>query len=397
MADSYAIAEPRTSRIDAVDWLRGLVMVIMALDHTRDFFTLLPPGVNPENPFKAQPDLFFTRWITHFCAPTFALLAGAGAFLYGARGRSRGELAWFLLSRGLWLIVLELTWVRWAALFNIDYHFSFVQVIWAIGASMVLLSPGVFLPTGVVAAIGLVIVCGHNWVAVHPEYQFGPPLLWDVLQVQRPFVIAPGYSVFNVYPLLAWIGVLFTGYGFGWILNLDRARRRPIVLAIGITMTLAFIVLRALHLYGDPRPWAPQPDPMRNVMAFLACSKYPPSLQFLLMTLGPALTLLALVDGPSGPPLRLFVTFGRVPLFFYLLHFPLIHASALGLAYLRFGSVDWLQAIPGPNAPTPPDGASLELRQVYVVWILIVLALYWPCLWWGRLKRGHPGGVLSYL
>ena len=245
MADSHAMAEPRTSRIDAVDWVRGLVMVIMALDHTREFFTFLPLGVNPEDPLKADPDLFFTRWITHFCARR-SCCSPAGAYLYGARGQSRGELAWFLFSRGLWLIVLELTWVRWAALFNLDYHFSFVQVIWAIGASMVLLSPCVFLPTGAVAAIGLVIVVGHNWLAVHPEYQYGPPMLWDVLQVQRPFVIAPGYGVFNVYPLLAWIGAL-TGYGFGWILNLD-ARRRPIVLALGITMTLGFIVLRTSSL-----------------------------------------------------------------------------------------------------------------------------------------------------
>jgi uncharacterized membrane protein len=396
MPDSPSIAAPRTKRLDAVDWLRGLVMVIMALDHTRDFFTF--NGFGAGNPLTASPALFFTRWITHFCAPTFVLLAGAGAYLYGARGRSRAALSWFLVSRGLWLIVLELTWVRWSNLFNLDYHFSFVQVIWAIGASMVILSPFVFLPVWVVAPIGLAIVFGHNWLAEHPEYQYGPPLLWDVLQVQRPFVIAPGYSIFNVYPLLAWIGVLFTGYGFGWILNLDRKLRRPIVLALGVTMTIGFIVLRAMHLYGEPFPWAQQADPLRNVMAFVACTKYPPSLQFLLMTLGPALTLLALVDRPSGPPLRPLVTYGRVPLFYYLLHFLLIHASALGLAYLRFGSIDWLQPFPGPTPPPPPpEGASLTLPWVYLVWILIVLSLYLPCRWWGDLKRRHPGGVLSYL
>ena len=352
MSDSHAIAEPRTSRIDAVDWLRGLVMVIMALDHTRDFFTI--GGFNAEDPtHDAARPLLHPLDHALLRADVRAARRRRRVSLR-ARGRSRAELAWFLLQPRT-LARRPRTDDRSAgrAVFDLDYHFSFGQVIWAIGWSMVLLSPLVFVPTGVVAAIGLAIVFGHNWFAdASAEYQLpARPVIWTLLLRQGPIEWRKGYVFFNVYPLLAWIGVLFTGYGFGWILNLDRARRRPIVLALGITMTLGFIVLRSLHLYGDPRPWSPQPDPLRNVMAFLACSKYPPSLQFLLMTLGPALTLLALVDRPSGPPLRPLITYGRVPLFYYLLHFPLIHGAAYGLAYLHFGSIDWLQAFPGPNAP----------------------------------------------
>jgi len=192
--------EPPPARLDAVDWLRGLVMVVMALDHVREFFTL--GGVNPEDSTKASAALFFTRWITHFCAPTFVLLAGAGAYLYGARGRSRTALAWFLVTRGFWLVFLELTWVRWAALFNLDYHFSFGQVIWAIGWSMVLLSTLVWLPAISIGLIGGAMAAGQHLLSrVDPARIGVPQWLWDLFFRQRPFELAPDYVFFNVYPL----------------------------------------------------------------------------------------------------------------------------------------------------------------------------------------------------
>jgi uncharacterized membrane protein len=244
----------------------------------------------------------------------------------------------------------------------------------------------------------LAIVAGQHLLDGIPGEAFGVPTwLWDLFFRQRGFVLAPGYVFFNVYPLFAWIGVLFAGYGFGTILQLERERRRRLLLALGLSMTVSFVGLRWFSVYGDPRPWTPQDDRVRSLMVFLACTKYPPSLQFLLMTLGPALTLLALVDRPSGPPVRWLITFGRVPLFFYLLHFPLIHGSALGLAYLRYGAADWLVAIPGPNAPPPPPDAGLSLQGVYLAWVLVVFALYWPCRWYAGVKGRHPGGVLSYL
>jgi uncharacterized membrane protein len=259
------------------------------------------------------------------------------------------------------------------------------------------LSGLVWLPASIIGAIGVAIVTVNSWLVTIPRDRLlGPPALWDLLLRQRLFEIAPGYVVFNVYPLLAWIAVLLVGYGLGPILQFERIQRRRLIFALGLAMTAAFVVLRWFSLYGDPRPWAHQEDPLRNLMAFLACSKYPPSLQFLLMTLGPALTLLALVDRPNGPPARWLITFGRVPLFFYLLHFPLIHGSALGLALLRYGWADWLVAIPGPNAPPPPPDAGLDLREVYFVWVLVVFVLYWPCRWFAGVKQRHPGGVLSY-
>lgn len=389
-------AERPAGRIDSVDWLRGLVMVVMALDHVRELFTSFPFGAG--NPATATPALFFTRWITHFCAPTFVLLAGAGAYLYGARGRSRSALAWFLFSRGLWLIFLELTVVRWGLQFNLDYRFSFGQVIWAIGGSMVVLSAFVWLPSGVIGAIGVAIVASHNLLDGIEANDVGAPAwLWTLLFRQGGINLAPEYLYFNVYPLFAWIGVLFAGYGLGPILLLEPARRRRLLFLIGIGMTLMFIVLRANHWYGDARQWLPQFDRVRSAMSFLACTKYPPSLQFLLMTLGPALMLLAAVDCASGPPFRPLVTYGRVPLFFYLLHFPLIHGVAVLWALARYGRADWLFANPGPFSPMRPLDGGMSLAGVYLVWILVVLALFWPCRWFAGVKRRHPGGVLSYL
>jgi uncharacterized membrane protein len=386
----------RSDRLDAVDWLRGAVMVVMALDHVRDFFTY--EHINPEDPAIAPPALFFTRWVTHFCAPTFVLLAGAGAYLYGARGRSRAQLAWFLLTRGLWLVLLELTLVRFSATFNFDYRFSFGQVIWAIGWSMVALAGLVWLPAGAVGLIGVAIVAGHNLLNRVSADRVGlPGWLWDLLLVRRPFEPVRGYVFWNVYPLLPWFGVLAAGYGLGPLLRLDSGRRRPLLLALGLGMTAAFVALRWSHGYGDPRSWAPQADGLHTLMAFLACTKYPPSLQFVLMTLGPALVALALADRPLGPLARPVMTFGRVPLFFYLIHFPLIHAAAVGLALARYGQADWLFANPGPAAPEPPPGASLSLPGVYLVWIGVVVVLYWPCRWYAGVKRRHPGGLLSYL
>ena len=390
------VGERSAGRIDAIDWLRGAVMVLMALDHVREFFWF--GLVNPQNPATASPALFFTRWITHFCAPTFVLLAGAGAYLYGARGRARSALAWFLLSRGVWLVLLEFTIVRWSSLFNFDYRFTFGQVIWAIGGSMVLLSGLVWLPTGVIGVIGAAIIATHNLLdGVSAEQVGAPEWLWTLLFRQKSIVIAPGYVYFNVYPLWAWFGVLCAGYGLGPILQLDRGRRRLILLGLGVALTAAFVALRALHLYGDPRPWTVQKDSLRTVMAFLACTKYPPSLQFLLMTLGPALIVLAAVDRRSGPPFKPLITYGRVPLFYYLLHFPLIHGLAVAWAWQRYGRTDWLFANPGLFSPRPPFDGGMSLPGVYLVWILVVVALYWPCKWFAGVKRRHPGGWRSYL
>lgn len=363
-------------RVDSVDVVRGTVMVVMALDHVRAF---LGAQVNPEDVTTASTALFLTRWITHFCAPTFVFLAGVGAYLRGRTVR-RSQLAWFLFTRGLWLLVLEFTLVNWGLTFSFAYRFVVGQVIWAIGAAMVLLSVLVYLPAWVVGLIGIAIIAGHNLFDGVRGAELGSwGWLWDILHTRGGFELLPGRRFYVAYPILPWFGVLAAGYGAGLILDLPAARQRRTLLILGSGLTCAFLVLRFLHAYGDPRPWSSQPDDIRTVLSFLNCQKYPPSLQFLLMTLGPALIFLASADQVPSALQRFLTTFGRVPLFFYLLHFYLIHALALLLGQPR------------------PDNQGYSLPTIYLVWIGVVLALWPLCRWYGTVKRKHPGGFLSYL
>jgi uncharacterized membrane protein len=383
------------TRLDSLDLVRGLVMVIMALDHVRDFFHHDALLYDPTDLTRTTPLLFFTRWITHLCAPTFVFLAGLGAWLYGSRGRSRGEVARFLLSRGVWLVVIELTLVRFALCFNFDYNFLFLQVIWAIGWSMVALAGLVFLPRWAVLAVGVVMIAGHNVLDGMGPAPFAsvtpgtPPLsigdwLWSVVHVPNPPVI---------YPLIPWIGVMAVGYGLGPVAQLEPVRRRRLFVQLGLALTAGFIVLRAVNRYGDPAPWSTQPSLVYTVLAFLNTSKYPPSLLYLLMTLGPALVLLGLFDRAPGPIARFFITFGRVPFFFYILHFYLIHLLALAAAALT--GFDVRQFLTMPFLFPPEYGFSLGVA--YLVWLGVVLALYWPCRWFAALKARRSEAWLSYL
>ncbi|HVG29848.1 MAG TPA: heparan-alpha-glucosaminide N-acetyltransferase domain-containing protein [Pyrinomonadaceae bacterium] len=384
------------SRLDAVDLLRGLVMVIMALDHTRDFFHSGALTLNPTDLSQTTPALFFTRWITHFCAPVFVFLAGTGAFLSLSRGRTKKDLSWFLLTRGLWLVVLEWTLVRFAVTFDLRYSSGgFVQVIWALGWSMVLLAALVRLPLRAVAAFGLALVAGHNLLDRFHAADFGAwRWLWMILHEQGPVGSPPGFVLFVVYPLVPWVGVMAAGYAFGALLRLDDKRRRKILLQLGLALTLAFVVLRATNLYGDPRPWAQQPrGALYTFLSFINCEKYPPSLLFLLMTLGPAIALLPLLERARGALARFFTVYGRVPLFYYLLHFYLLHVLAAAIALARYGR-QTLSVLPGGQ---PPPGWGYRLWVVYLVWIGVVLALYFPCRYWARLKQRKRSAWLSYL
>ncbi len=386
-------------RLDSVDLLRGLAMVVMALDHVRDYFTHYP--YPPEDLAHTTPGLFLTRWVTHFCAPIFVFLAGTGAFLYGARGRSKKQLAWFLLTRGLWLMILELTLVRIGWTFNFDYHFFIGQVIWAIGCSMVVLAGLVFLPTWAVTLAGISIIALHNvGDRIEPEFfgRFGD--LWAVLHVRFAPLRHDGFVFLVVYPLLPWIGVMAAGYGFGSLLLQEQPKRRRSCLVIGLALTVAFVAIRYGNAYGDPEPWSQQsrePAELYTLFSFLKCEKYPPSLLFLLMTLGPSIAALALFDRKPGLFGRGFVTFGRVPLFYYLLHLPLIHALAVGLDYLRYGRSPLLSqpAFAVPPSQYPDSGISLP--AVYLVWLSVVVILYPVCLWFAGIKRRYRNGWLSYL
>lgn len=397
----------KPDRLDSIDCLRGLVIVLMALDHTRDFFGSFALG-GAENASSTSPGLFFTRWITHFCAPTFVLLAGAGAFLSQTRGMSKPKLAAFLLSRGVWLVFLELTVVHFGWSFDWNFRQGMWQVIWATGWSMVGLSLFIWFPTWLVGLIGCAIIGGHNYfdglsgfkiVTETPwlAYVVGERgWFWDLLHVAyRVFSPASGYRYFNLYPLLPWFGVLCAGYGIGPIMKLATARRRLTLLILGLSAIAGFIGLRYLNQYGDPVRWrvivlgeGQIVNEFRTIMSFLACSKYPPSLLYLLMTIGPALVLLMLLELPLPYIKRFFMTYGRVPLFFYILHLPIIH----GLAKL----IAWMQDNKAPSFGMSPLQKGFDLPQVYLIWALIVLALYFPCLGYGMLKKRY-GGILKYL
>jgi len=371
-------------RMESLDVLRGLVMVLMALDHTRDFFSN-ESSFDPLDLTRTYPALFLTRWVTHFCAPVFIFLAGAGAFLSLGRGKTTRSLSWFLLTRGLWCVVLELTVIRclgWA--FNFDYVYIPAGVFWAIGWSMIVLAGLVHLPVPAVAAFGVVMV------AVHDAFDgvAASNWLWTILHTGGPIALGGGREFSIWYPLVPWPGVMAAGYGFGALLD-----RRRTVLLTGVAVTALFVVLRAINLYGDPHPWAPQQGALFTLFAFVSCNKYPPSLLYLLMTLGPALIVLALLDRGTPRWTRPILVFGRVPLFYYLLHIPLIHALALIAESLRHHDTSWLFGVGIPR----PAGAGFGLPIVYLVWAAVVVSLSPACRWFAELKRRRRDPWLSYL
>jgi uncharacterized membrane protein len=393
-------------RIDAIDILRGLVMVIMALDHTRDYFSHL--RFEPENLARTWGALFFTRWITHFCAPLFFFLAGTGAFFYGRR-RTASELSRFLWTRGLWLIVLEFTAVGFAWAFQ--YPFGIFGVIWALGASMVLMAAAVRLPVRWLAALSVLVIVTHDLFDHMRPAQFGSfGWVWKLLHV-RGFVQLPfNIPEFVLFPIIPWVAVMGAGYAFGTVFALEPEKRQKITLRLGTVLTLAFILLRATNIYGNPPAglggvsqgdWHIQPTIEKTVILFFDVEKYPPSLQFLLMTIGPSLLLLSWLDKRStrhlmSPTESALLIYGRVPLFFYVLHIYLIHALAVAMALLFHQPFHWL--LQGAFFLNDiPFGYGHNLPFIYLMWIAAVAILYLPCRWWADLKKRRKDWWLSYL
>jgi uncharacterized membrane protein len=393
-----AVARPR---LDSVDTLRGLVMVLMALDHVRDFFGDV--SFYALDLTRTNVPLYFTRWISHFCAPTFVFLTGVGASLYGSRGRITGQVSWYLLSRGLWIVIVEALilsplWQGDRLFLDDPVHGKvyqiFGQVFWAIGASMVVLSVLVWLPRAALLMFALLLIEGHNAFDEFTPALFGSWAgLWHVLHVPAQVHLTNRVILSTAYPLIPWIGVLAAGYCFGPVLRMEKAERRTWLLGLGSFLTISFFVLRASNLYGDLFPWSVQRDETFTVLSFLNCHKYPPSLCYLLMTLGPALLLLAAFEANWGPIGAVLAVFGRVPMFYYLLHLPLI----LGLAYLtaRVGvALGYYESL---DAIRTPRGLGFELPYVYLVWLIVVTILYLPCLWYSGVKRRSKSAWLTYL
>ena len=377
-----------SGRIAAVDRMRGIIMIVMALDHARDYFS--PTAYAPNDLAQASAALFLTRWITHFCAPTFVFLAGTSAWLYWrARGCTRAELQRFLITRGLWLIVLELTLIDWSWTFTL-FQFVFVQVIWAIGWSMIVLALLLWLPFRVIVAFGLLCVFAHDLLDGVRAKDFGDyALLWAVLHEQY-FTQWHGLQVAVLYPLLPWIGVMALGFAFGRVLDFEPARRDALMRRIGLAAIVLFFLLRLSNSYGEPLAWEPSPrGALFSALALLNTSKYPPSLLYLLMTLGPVLLLLERWRSSLTDRIALF---GRVPLFFYILHIPLIHATSALMARLVYGSD--IEVLAGPL----PPGYEPSLPRAYAAWAVVIVVLYFPCRWYADYKRQHPDNRwLAYL
>ena len=384
---------PKRARLESVDVLRGVIMILMALDHTRDFFG--KPGISPTDLARTTIPLFFTRWITHFCAPVFFLLIGTGAYL-SLRKKSKREVSQFLFTRGLWLIFLELTLFRCLGFqFNFDYHVTLLNVLWALGWGMIVLSGLIHLPASLITAFGLLMIAGHNLL----DPVRSSKVIWTVLHSPNFIVANPQHSVFVAYPLIPWIGVTALGYSLGQIYAWTRQRRRTFLIRAGVGLTAAFALLRGINVYGDPVNWATEKSAAFTVLSFLNTNKYPPSLLFLLMTLGPALLFLGAMDGATPQFLRPALTFGRVPMFYFLLHIPLIHLLAVIVCYARYGQAHWMFESPtvGQFPFTPPPGWGFSLPIVYLLWVSVVVALYPLCRWFAALKQRRTDAWLSYL
>ncbi len=389
-----AAAEAKSPRIESVDSLRGLVIVIMALDHVRDYTSIV--RFDPLDPEQTNWALYLTRWITHFCAPVFVFLAGTAAGFQRHKGKSAGALSWFLLTRGLWLIVLELTVVALGWTFEFQPG-GFLQVIWAIGVSMVVLAALVHLPLALIAAFGAVLVFGHN---IFPPTSFGgfdapetdPANIVAMLLHQSGLAQIGPATLFIAYPLIPWIGVMALGYVFADLYRLDATARRSLLLRSGVAVTAAFFALRGLNLYGDPGPWSEHGSAGRTIMSFFNTTKYPPSLSFLLMTLGPALIVLSLAERWKGPLHDFFVVFGRVPLFFYILHIYLAHAVAVGLGMTQGFEAKSLMTF----FAFFPESYGVGLAGVYLIWTAVVAALYLPCRWFGAAKSRSKSWWMAY-
>jgi uncharacterized membrane protein len=398
------IAGDRASRLTAIDALRGAIMIVMALDHTRDFLHIGAMSFSPEDLTRTTPALFFTRWITHICAPVFMFTAGLGAFFRRQRpGATTAGLSRFLWTRGLWLVVVELTIMRLAMNFTLAPAFPVILlVLTALGLSMVALAALVYLPVRVLAIASVAVAALHNLLDGVQASSFGALApVWNLLHQQGVFVLG-GVPFFVAYPIVPWVAVMALGYCAGSLFLAPLEERQRVLLRWGVGLTVAFVIVRAVNVYGDPVPWSVQPSPLMTLVSFLRVTKYPPSLDFLLMTLGPALLVLRYVDRRGVAPDSPLVVIGRVPLFFYVLHFWLLHVVTSALAWARYGRASFAYLL----SPVPSMGGSRDLFPAdfgyslwvtYVVWIAVVAALYPWCRWFAHVKARRRDWWLGYL
>ncbi len=395
-------------RIYSIDLLRGVVMMIMLLDHTRDFVHHGALSSDPTDLTSTDVAVFMTRWITHFCAPAFVFLSGISIYLQRLNGKPNNELSRFLFTRGLWLVLLEFTIVRLGMVFNFDYSFfGMAQVIWVIGVSMIVMAGVIYLPVKITGALGLAMIIVHN---VLDRFQLAPDAAFSgtadlgqkVWLIFHQMGVVPlgesGMAIFFAYPLIPWVGVMAAGWAFGSIYTWEADRRRKVLYGVGVAATI-IIVLRFSNLYGDPVPWSVQSSTPFTILSFLNTTKYPPSLLYLLMTLGPSLILLAATDGIDGKAIwqRIAITFGRVPLFFYILQWFTAHSAGVVLSLITGKSISYFFMNFGENGQAAPQDYGFSLPVVYAAWIGGLVILFPLCYWYGEYKRKNKHWLLSYL
>lgn len=393
------VAPVKNNRIQSLDVLRGIVIIIMALDHVRDYFNMDAYLYDATDLSKTNAPLFLTRWITHFCAPVFTFLAGTSAYLNGLK-KTKKQLSVFLLTRGLWLIFLELFVVTLGWTFNVHYDILIMQVIWSTGVSMVVLSALVFLPLWAMFGTGITIVLVHNLLdGIHVQGNTAGDFLWAIVHEYHVFKFEH-ISVAVGYPLLPWIGIMPLGYCLGTLYaqGYSAEKRKKTLIAVGLALTGLFIVIRGINVYGDPRPEAAQANALFTFFSFINVTKYPPSLDYLLVTLGPAILVLAFLEKPLNWFTGKVVVFGRVPMFFYLLHIYVIHALAVIAVIISGHPAHDMILHAWVTANEQLKGYGYGLGVVYIIWLAVVTGFYPLCNWYSKYKKANPQKWwLSYL
>ncbi len=381
------------SRIESVDLLKGIVMVLMAIDHTRDYFYQSPAVFDLTDPAHATIPVYFTRWITHFCAPTFSFLAGISAFMVGRR-KSRNDLSVFLIKRGLWLVFIELTIISFAWYLDVRFRNFDLAVIWCLGISMIFLATIIYLPRNIILIFSLILIAGHNAL---DTLHFKDNLLWNILHEFGTINLSENHHINIFYPIIPWIGVMALGYYFGSFYNqpFDAQKRRRLFNRIGLGSILLFVLIRWLNIYGNTTPWQKYDTATQTIMSFLNLTKYPPSFLYLLLTLGTAIVFLANTEKLRGKVVDFFTTFGRVPFFYYILH--LYFIRIIGMVFAELSGYDWQMMI---QTTTEFDlqGFGFSLPIVYLIWAGIILVLYPICKKFDTYKQNNKEKWwLSYL
>jgi uncharacterized membrane protein len=381
-------------RINSIDITRGLVMVIMALDHVRDFMHTASMSQSPTNLETTTTLLFMTRWITHLCAPTFVFLSGVSAYISFKRKNNLSESRSFLLKRGIWLVVLEFTFINFALWFDIHFRFMIMEVISAIGLSFIVLAFLLKLKSRTIGIIGLVIIFSHNLLQA-VAIPSNPVSVFITSVLFRPFLmqLTPGFSVFTAYPLIPWLGIMLAGFAAGEFFELSAEKRNKFFLRTGLAALSLFTIIRFANVYGDPSKWATQKTALFTFLSFINTTKYPPSLLFTLLFIGITLLFLALTDKANNKVSQILMVYGRVPLFYFVIHLFIIHSLMFLMLYLQgISSSDFLFG-PFLNG-RPKTGGGVELGTIYIIWVSVVIALYPLCKWYGRYKSEHKENVL---